>query len=80
MTDSIWYYAVTVPGDCVTRFAVGDSVDVFFNSLSETFPMEVFQVGEVQEDQVVIVLRSSQDDDKAEDLRQESGRGDLLQQ
>lgn len=74
MTDSIWYYAVTVPGDCVTRFAVGDSVDVFFNSLSETFPMEVFQVGEVQEDQVVIVLRSSQDDDKAEDLRQESGR------
>ena len=74
MTDSIWYYAVTVPGDCVTRFAVGDSVDVFFNSLSETFPMEVFRVGEVQEDQVVIVLRSSQDDDKAEDLRQESGR------
>ena len=74
VTDSIWYYAVTVPGDCVTRFAVGDSVDVFFNSLSETFPMEVFQVGEVQEDQVVIVLRSSQDDDKAEDLRQESGR------
>ena len=72
VTDSIWYYAVTVPGDCVTRFAVGDSVDVFFNSLSETFPMEVFQVGE--EDQVVIVLRSSQDDDKAEDLRQESGR------
>ena len=72
VTDSIWYYAVTVPGDCVTRFAVGDSVDVFFNSLSETFPMEVFQVGEVQEDQVVIVLRSSQDDDKAEDLRQES--------
>ena len=71
VTDSIWYYAVTVPGDCVTRFAVGDSVDVFFNSLSETFPMEVFQVGEVQ---VVIVLRSSQDDDKAEDLRQESGR------
>ena len=57
VTDSIWYYAVTVPGDCVTRFAVGDSVDVFFNSLSETFPMEVFQVGEVQEDQVVIVLR-----------------------
>ena len=57
VTDSIWYYAVTVPGDCVTRFA-----------------MEVFQVGEVQEDQVVIVLRSSQDDDKAEDLRQESGR------
>lgn len=52
VTDSIWYYAVTVPGDCVTRFAVGDSVDVFFNSLSETFPMEVFQVGEVQEDQV----------------------------
>ena len=43
VTDSIWYYAVTVPGDCVTRFAVGDSVDVFFNSLSETFPMEVFQ-------------------------------------
>lgn len=74
VTDSIWYYAAVVPGEAVTNFSVGGSVDVFFDSLSESFPMTIYSVGEVQDDQVVVVLRSSQDDDKAEDLRQESGR------
>lgn len=74
VTDSIWYYAAIVSGDSVSSFSVGGSVDVFFNSLSETFPMTIYAVGEVQEDQVVVVLRSAQDDVKAEDLRQESGR------
>ena len=74
MTNAAWYYAITVPGDTVGRFNNGDSVDVFFDSLSESFPMTVYSVGEVQDNKLVVVLRSSQDDDKAEDLRQESGR------
>lgn len=74
VTDSVWYYAAAVPAESVTSFSVGGSVDVFFNSLSETFPMTIDSIGEVQDDQVVVVLRSSQDDVKAEDLRQESGR------
>ena len=74
VTNAAWYYAITVPGDTVGRFDNGDSVDVFFDSLSESFPMTVYSVGEVQDNKVVVVLRSSQDDDKAEDLRQESGR------
>ena len=74
VTNAAWYYAITVPGDTVGRFDNGDSVDVFFDSLSESFPMTVYSVGEVQDNKLVVVLRSSQDDDKAEDLRQESGR------
>ena len=65
VTNAAWYYAITVPGDTVGRF---------FDSLSESFPMTVYSVGEVQDNKLVVVLRSSQDDDKAEDLRQESGR------
>ena len=29
VTDSVWYYAVTVSGDTVSLFETGDSVDVF---------------------------------------------------
>ncbi|MCI5498310.1 MAG: hypothetical protein MR419_02065 [Clostridiales bacterium] len=74
VTDSVWYYAVVVPGESADKFSVDSKVDVFFNSLSQSLPMTIYTVGEVQDDQVVVVLRSSQDDDKAEDLRQESGR------
>lgn len=72
--NSEWHYAITVPGEVITRFSVGDNVDVFFDSLSLTLPMQVDTVGEVQGGQAVIVLRSTQNDSKAEDLRQESGR------
>lgn len=74
VSNAVWYYAITVPGETTSRFSVGSDVDVYFNSLSASLPMEVYQIGEVQQDQVVILLRSSQNDDKAENLRQESGR------
>lgn len=74
VTNSVWYYAVTVPADSLPSFADTGSVEVYFDSLSETFPMRIDAVGEVQDDKAVVVLRSSQDDAKAEDLRQESGR------
>lgn len=74
VTNVAWYYAITVPGDVINQFSVGGNVDVFFDSLSQTLPMEVDSVGEVQQGQAVIILRSTQNDRKAEDLRQESGR------
>lgn len=74
VTNVAWYYAITVPGDVIGRFSVGGNVDVFFDSLSQTLPMEVYSVGEVQQGEVVIVLRSTQNDAQAENLRQESGR------
>ena len=74
VTNVAWYYAITVPGDVIGRFSVGGSVDVFFNSLSQTLPMEVDSVGEVQQGRAVVILRSTQNDTQAEDLRQESGR------
>ena len=74
VTNAAWYYAITVPGEVIGRFSVGGNVDVFFDSLSQTFPMEVDSVGEVQQGQAVVILRSTQNDTQAEDLRQESGR------
>lgn len=74
VTNPAWYYAITVPEDVIGRFSVGGDVDVFFDSLSQTFPMEVDSVGEVQQGQAVVILRSTQNDAQAEDLRQESGR------
>ncbi len=74
VTNVAWYYAITVPGDVIGRFSVGGDVDVFFDSLSQTFPMEVDNVGEVQQGEAVVILRSTQNDAQAENLRQESGR------
>lgn len=74
VTDSVWYYAVTVPGETAGQFEAGDRVDVFFDAISQTLPMTVYSVGEIQNGEMVVVLRSSQNDNKAEDLRQESGR------
>ena len=36
--------------------------------------MTVYSVGEIQNGEMVVVFRSSQNDSKVEDLRQESGR------
>ena len=47
---------------------------MFFDALSETLPMTVYSVGEIQNGEMVVVFRSSQNDSKVEDLRQESGR------
>ena len=63
-----------MPEEVIGRFGVGDSVDVFFDSLSQTLSMTVHQVGETQEGQAVVVLTSTENDSQAQDLRQESGR------
>ena len=64
VTDSVWYYAVTVPGETAGQFEAGDRVDVFFDAISQTLPMIVYSVGEIQNGEMVVVLRSSQNDNK----------------
>lgn len=74
ITGTVWYYAVTLPGEYANQFTTGADVDIYFNSLSDTVEMEVYSVGEVQKDEVVIVFRSAQDEDRSAELRQESCR------
>ncbi|WP_320612431.1 HlyD family efflux transporter periplasmic adaptor subunit [Evtepia sp.] len=74
VTSATWYYAVVVPGEYSSKFTIGKSVDVYFDSLFQTLTMQVKSVGEVQEGRVVVVLQSSKDIGRADTLRQESGR------
>ena len=74
VTSATWYYAAVVPGEYNNKFTVGKNVEVYFDSLFETLTMQVKSVGEVQGDQVVLVLQSSKDIARADTLRQESGR------
>ena len=74
MTNPVWYYAITVPSDYESRLTVGKKVEIYFTSLSQTLEMELYNVSESQEGQNVVILRSSQDEQAAGELRQESGR------
>ena len=74
VTNPVWYYAITVPSDYESRLTVGKKVEIYFTSLSQTLEMELYNVSESQEGQNVVILRSSQDEQAAGELRQESGR------
>lgn len=74
VTNPVWYYAALLPGEYARTLSPGREVEVYYNALSKALPMEVESVGEVQDDQVVVVLHSSQNEREAEELRQESGR------
>lgn len=74
VTNPVWYYAVGLPGRFAHTFSPGQEVSVYFDALSKTLPMEVESVGEIQDDQVVVVLRSAQNEHEAGDLRRESCR------
>lgn len=74
VTNPVWYYAVTVPGDAADQMDPGDTVGVYFNALSKTLEMEVETVSETHRGQAVVTLRSSRDEHEAGELRQESCR------
>lgn len=67
-----WYYAVTVSDEEATRFSVGGKVYIQFDSLSASLPMTVASVSENQNKRAVVVLRSAENLDLVEGLRQES--------
>lgn len=74
VTNPVWYYAITVPSDYESKLTVGKKVEIYFTSLSQTLEMELYNVGESQDGQNVVILRSAQDEQAAGGLRQESGR------
>lgn len=74
VTNPVWYYAVTVPGEAADQMDPGDTVGVYFNALSKTLEMEVETVSETHRGQAVVTLRSSRDEHEAGELRQESCR------
>jgi putative membrane fusion protein len=72
ITGTTWYYVVTVPGEYADSFTKDSTASVYFDSLSETLDMTVDQVSEVQEDQAVVVFRSTKSMSDVTDLRQET--------
>lgn len=69
-----WYYAATLSGDYASRFTVGGKVTIHFNALSTALTMKVDSVSEIQDGQVVVLFRSSQEVELADQLRQEVSR------
>ena len=74
VTNPVWYYAATLPSRYSHELSPGQVVDVYFDALSKALEMEVDSVGEIQDDQVVAVFRSTRDEHVAGELRQESCR------
>lgn len=74
VTDPTWYFAALLPGEYARTLSPGQSVEIYYTALSKSLPMEVESIGEVQDDQVVVVFISSENETDAGELRQESGR------
>lgn len=74
VTNPAWYYVAALDGEYSSRLAPNRLVDIYFEAINQTLEMEVVTVGEIQDGQVVVVFRSTQDEHEAEVLRQEVGR------
>ena len=74
VTSTEWYYAAVLPGKYAGNFTVGRDVKIHFDALSTILTMNIYSVGEVQEEQLVVLFRSTRDVDRADELRQESSR------
>ena len=74
ITSPEWFYAATLDGQFSNRFTVGKKVTIHFNALSTSLKMKVQSVSEVQDGQVVVLFRSNQDVEQADQLRREASR------
>ena len=74
ITSPEWFYAATMSGEYASRFTVGGKVTIHFNALSTSLTMKVESVSEIQDGQVVVLFRSTQDVEMADQLRQEASR------
>ena len=74
ITSPEWFYAAVMDGEYASRFTVGGKVIIHFNALSSSLNMKVESVSEIQDGQVVVLFRSTQDVEVADQLRQESSR------
>ena len=74
ITSPEWFFCATLDGEYADKFTVGGKVNIHFNALSTTLKMKVKSVSEVQDGQVVVLFRSNQDVEQADQLRREVGR------
>ena len=74
ITSPEWFFGATLDGQYADRFSVGRKVTIFFNALSASLTMKVQSVSEVQDGQVVVLFRSNQDVEQADQLRRETAR------
>lgn len=74
ITSPEWFYCASLDGQYADRFSVGKKVAIHFNALSESLDMKVLSVSEVQDGQVVVLFRSNQDVEEADQLRRETSR------
>ncbi len=74
ITSPEWFYCASLDGQYANRFTVGKKVTIHFNALSNPLTMKVRSVSEVQDGQVIILFRSNQDVEQADQLRREASR------
>ena len=74
ITSPEWFFGATLEGEYADRFTVGRKVTIYFNALSASLTMKVLSVSEVQDGQVVVLFRSNQDVEQADQLRRETAR------
>ena len=74
ITSPEWFFGATLDGQYADRFTVGRKVTIYFNALSASLTMKVLSVSEVQDGQVVVLFRSNQDVEQADQLRRETAR------
>ena len=74
ITSPEWFFCATLDGEYADKFTVGGKVNIHFNALTTTLKMKVKSVSEVQDGQVVVLFRSNQDVEQADQLRREVGR------
>ena len=74
ITSPEWFFGATLDGQYADRFSVGRKVTIYFNALSASLTMKVLSVSEVQDGQVVVLFRSNQDVEQADQLRRETAR------
>lgn len=67
-----WYYAVSVSDEEAKRFSVGGRVSIQFDAVPKALPMTVESVSENQNKRAVVVLRSAENLELIEGLREES--------
>lgn len=74
ITSPEWFFCAALDGEYADKFTVGGKVNIHFNALSTTLKMKVKSVSEIQDGQVVVLFRSNQDVEQADQLRREVGR------
>ena len=67
ITSTQWYYAVAMEAEPAQQLQYGKGVQIYFDALATTLDMTVETVGEPQDGQVVVIFRSAQNEEEADE-------------